>query len=253
MAESADLDVEGSSAGTSPDVAHGKSSKLPALAAVALLAVVCGAFFLWRRAQQNAAEQEARAAISALQGLPVLDANQEHVVSLNLQLIKDESAVKQAMEWVAKLPHLEILDASGTAVADGDLVVVKGLRKLNSLHLNDTQVGDGCLEHIAPLRQLQGLHLSGTAVTDEGMSQISQLSSLLHLDLSGTSIGSGLAELAGHENLTWLLLREIPADAPVWNEVPKLASVKRLTVSDVESRPEFVEKLKAELPGRTID
>lgn len=214
---------------------------------------LCLGVLFWRNSQQNKSEQEAKAAIAALNGLAVLDADQEHVVSLNLQLIKDEQAVRTAMQWVGKLPHLQILDVSNTSVADTDMAVVSSLKRLNSLHLNGTLVTDDCLRDIAPLSQLQGLHLAHTGVTSRSYGQIARLDNLIHLDLSATAVGPEIAQLAAMKNLKWLLLREVPLPPAVLTALDKFAGLKRLTVSGPQADSEQLEMLRKRLPKLTVD
>jgi hypothetical protein len=217
-----------------------------------ILCVGLGALY-WNRAQQNELEKQARVAIAALNGLPVLDANQQHVVSLNLQLIKEDAQIKQAMQWVGKLPYLQILDLSGTTVSDADLAVVSSLSNLNSLHLNGTGVTDECLRHVVPLRQLQGLHLADTGVTDRSIEQIVNLQSLIHLDLSQTAVAGGIAQLAEIASLKWLLLRDIPLDPPILNALEKLTEIQRLTVGEELAASESLKLLKEKLSRLSID
>lgn len=217
------------------------------------LAGIAGGIAYWMLSGNQAAEDAAKKAITKLGGVAVLDSSQQHVGTLNLQLIKGESEIHQAMILVSDLPYLQVLDASATPLGDDDLAHVSALSKLNSLHLNDTLVTDNGLKSITPLQQLHGLHMARTALTDKGLAQVAKLQSLVHLDVSGNKVGVGLANLKALPKLTWLLVAEVDLDAETLNALGELTQVKRLTIGDAESRPEVVKDLNQRLPGVTID
>ena len=232
---------------------HSSQRLLPKLLGLAVILGIAAAAYFWDRSRQHELETQAKTAIAELGGIVVSDANQVHVVSLNLQLINDEAAIKQAMLWVDKLPHLQVLDLSKTAVGDDDLVAVRSLRRLNSLHLNETSVTDAALQYITPLSQLQGLHLAGTAVTDQAFPQIVTLQNLIHLDLSQTAVGSGIAQLAEIENLAWLLLRNMPLAPPMLTALEQLTHLKRLTVGKELGETAAIKSLQEKMPQLSID
>lgn len=207
----------------------------------------------WLQSRSQADEDAARDAINKLGGITVLDTDQQHVATLNLQFVKGESAITEAMALVPNLPYLQVLDASTTSLGDDHLASVATLTKLNSLHLNDTQVTDGGLPHLTPLKQLYGLHVARTDVTDEGLTQIARLPGLGHLDLSGDNVGPGLAKLVALPKLKWLLVNEVPIEPPVLEALGKLTQIKRLSIGEVESRPELVLDLNKRLPAASVD
>lgn len=223
-----------------------------AIPVVVLSATVGGVAYFMLSGNQ-ADEKAAGQAITELGGITVLDANGEHIATLNLQLVKDEAAIKKAMALVADLPHLQVLDASTTSVGDDDLAAVGALRNLNSLHLNDTQVTDDGLIYLAPLRQLHGLHVARTKVTDEGLTHIAKLPGLVHLDLSGDNVGPGLAQLTTLPKLRWLLVEGVPLEPPVIEALGKLTQIERVSIGDTDSRPELVQELKKKSPGLEVD
>ncbi len=223
-----------------------------ALPLIGLAAVAVGVGY-WLLSGSRAAEQAAKQAVTELGGITVLDASQQHVGSLNLQLVKGEAEIQKAMAEVSDLPHLEVLDASSTLLSDNDLATVAGLSKLNSLHLNGTQLTDAGLPRLAPLQQLYGLHVARTGVTDKGLTEIAKLQGLVHLDLSGNDVGSGLAELKSLPKLTWLLVQDVALEPAVLDALGVLTQIERLTIGDTDARPEVVEDLTKRLPGVTID
>jgi hypothetical protein len=116
------------------------------------------------------------------------------------------------------------VDLAGSKVADDDLAVFRGCKKLTHLRLSRTGVTDrgvgylnGCqgLTHLwlsrtgvtdAGLRDLPGvavLDLSGTEVTDAGLADLAENTDLSGLDLSGTGVtDAGLDHLGDCQNLT---------------------------------------------------
>ena len=215
--------------------------------------ILIGAAYCLMNLGNPAKEKEARRAITKLGGITVLDSIQKRVGTLNLQLIKGEPEIQQAMKLVFDLTNLQVLDASRTLLSDQDLAPVEGLSKLNSLHLNNTQLTNAGLKHIVPLKQLYGLHVAHTSINDEGLAEIAELQGLVHLDLSGNDIGAGISKLNELPKLTWLLIQEIEIDASLLEALGELSQIKRLTIGSAESKPELVKELHARLPGASID
>ena len=59
-------------------------------------------------------------------------------------------------------------------ITDGDLVHLKGLTKLKTLHLSYTQITDAGLVHLKGLTNLASLYLGHTKVTDVGVAELQQ-------------------------------------------------------------------------------
>ena len=66
------------------------------------------------------------------------------------------------------------LSIHGTLITDAGLVHLKGLTKLQELHLNETKVTDAGLAHLKRLAELQTLLLGGTSITDRGIAELQQ-------------------------------------------------------------------------------
>ena len=66
------------------------------------------------------------------------------------------------------------LSIHGTLITDAGLVHLKGLTKLQELHLNETKVTDAGLAHLKDLTNLQTLNLRFTQVTDAGLAAMQQ-------------------------------------------------------------------------------
>ena len=90
---------------------------------------------------------------------------------------------------------------------DGELVVLKSLENLVSLHLGGTDVTDEGLSHLAGLTSLKRLHLEKTNVSDEGLPHLSKLENLSYLNLYQTGVtDAGLQHLEGLKQLGNLYL-----------------------------------------------
>ena len=113
---------------------------------------------------------------------------------------------------------------------DGELVILKDLGELVSLHLGGTDVTDDGLVHLAGLTALKRLHLEKTKVSDAGLAHLAGLEGLSYLNLYLTGVtDAGLAHLEGLKNL------------------------KSLYLWQTQVTPEGAEKLRNALPGCNID
>lgn len=239
-----------------PSISPGavQRSKGPPIAALAVVALSVGvAAFLYMEKQRNVAELKAKTAIESLKGLPVMDAGGTHVVTLNLQLVKDPDSIAKAMGYVKDLRHLQVLDLSKTPATDADLKHVAGLSGLTSLHLNGTNLTDAGLAAIGGLRDLQGLHIADTKVTSAGLAQVSRLKNLLQLDLSHTEVAKGLAKIAPLDRLEWLLLRGVQLDEEALEPLANMKGLKRLTVGEEITLLPAVEKFARENRRINVD
>jgi Leucine-rich repeat (LRR) protein len=109
------------------------------------------------------------------------------------------SCQKLSHETIAEIgdfPNLRILDLSLTNVTDAQLVILQKLPLLESLNLSQTAITSELGLWISHLTKLRYLLLSSTNVDDALISKINTLPNLKKLDLSDTQIGS----LGGIEN-----------------------------------------------------
>jgi hypothetical protein len=75
-----------------------------------------------------------------------------------------------------------------TAIGDAELIHLKGLKKLRTLHLNCTNVTDAGLEHLKALDNLQSLDLTSTRVTEAAVNELRRLRPALVIE---HSVGEG--------------------------------------------------------------
>lgn len=106
------------------------------------------------------------------------------------------------------LTGLQSIHLNGTLVTDAGLAHLKGLHRLKHLTLDGIQVTDDGLAHVQGLTQLEWLSLDATQVTDAGLAYIQDLRRLVWLDLDGTQVtDTGLPQLQGQTSLKELGLR----------------------------------------------
>jgi hypothetical protein len=91
---------------------------------------------------------------------------------------------------------LRYLDLSGTRITDAGLVHLLGCTGLETLMLWDTAIGDAGLSLLGRLRNLCQLGLGNTTVSDAGLAHLRPLRRLRLLQLWGTEVaGPGLRHL----------------------------------------------------------
>ncbi len=132
-------------------------------------------------------------------------------------------AALEKLGTVAKMPHARhtqlcqlLGDAyfeeaigmvTGTGFQDTDLILLKGLTKLEWLDLSDKHISDDRLAYLGRLTNLERLDLMRTQVSDAGLSHLKGLTNLQHLYLTGTQVSdAGLVHLKGLTKLQWLFL-----------------------------------------------
>jgi internalin A len=101
---------------------------------------------------------------------------------------------------LADLVHLRTLKlvgssptAAGTqriALTDAALAHVKGLKRLQTLHLSYSDVSDEGLKQLQELSELQSLSLAGTRVTDAGLKHLERLKKLQSLSVMDTKVAA---------------------------------------------------------------
>ena len=89
-----------------------------------------------------------------------------------------EKPGQTGLEALAKLPDLERLDLSYTAISDAELAAFANAKALRWLMLESTNIGDAGIARLAGLRTLEYLNLSATKVTEAGLEAMVALPSL---------------------------------------------------------------------------
>lgn len=196
------------------------------------------------------------------------------------------------LKLLAGLTNLQNLSGNGCAFGDDGFRTIAGFTKLKnlalfhharsnpaftgeglahlavlpefeSLTLAGANVGDPALKAIAKLPHLSGLRLWHNTETVEGLKALSGMTSLRKLtlgqrlagrpakpaSLSDASLPS-IAKIAGLEELS---LQEARLSGDALLTLKDLPTLKKLTVSQVDTPAADVEKLKAALPKVTID
>ncbi len=152
-----------------------------------------------------------------------------------MRVAADDAGLEIAFHLGRNQDGLRQVDATDTGrpespALDGELVILKDLGQLVSLHLGGTDVTDEGLVHVAGLTALKRLHLEKTKVSDEGLAHLAGLEDLSYLNLYLTAVtDAGLAHLEGLKNL------------------------KSLYLWQTKVTPEGAEKLRQALPGCNID
>lgn len=115
--------------------------------------------------------------------------------------------VVDALDSLAPLTRLRILNLYDTAVTDADLERLRGLSHLQELNLSDTKITDEGLAIVQTLSNLRKLHLNETRITDAGLQYLRGLPHLQELSLYKTKVtDKGLAQLRDMETLQKLVL-----------------------------------------------
>jgi hypothetical protein len=83
---------------------------------------------------------------------------------------------------------LRSLHIASPHVTDAGISSLKGLSELEHLYLCKCQIGDEGLERLRNLRRLKRLYLSYTQVTDDGLVHLTGLTGLRQLHLYGTGV-----------------------------------------------------------------
>ena len=75
----------------------------------------------------------------------------------------------ELLEWLQRVPNLEEIQLSNTAVTDSDLRLLSGLHRLKGIGLDGTKVTDDCLDTLATFRHLETVQHQDTALTAKGV------------------------------------------------------------------------------------
>jgi hypothetical protein len=198
-------------------------------------------------------ELAAKAELTRLGALVVMDAQRKHVASVNLSTIQSPERLGRAMELLPALTHIESLHLDGTRFGDGDAGVVGRLASLQDLVLNQTAITDTGLEKLAGLSRLKTIHLVDTPVTNAGLQSLGHLRALAVIDLSGTKVTGGFEPLAQLPELTWLVAQRLSLDAAAIAALGECPSLSRLRLRGSTCPPEAIDELMRKKPGLTID
>jgi hypothetical protein len=157
--------------------------------------------------------------LCALPSLRILELVDADVTAASLQRLADLTSLRElAILYKPKKNR------------PGGLEAIAPLTGLTRLRFWNFPATDDDLRHLAGLGSLRYLHLHGAAITDAGLSHLTRLTALDQLHLPGAAITD-----AGVEHLA------------------RLSSLTRLYIVYTRITPEGVARLRAALPGCTID
>ena len=118
-----------------------------------------------------------------------------HVNKINLS--GSVADIDSAIQFVAELKDLRLLDVSQTAVGERGLQSVGKAKTLEILFMSTTTVGDDGIKNLAELTNLTTLFANQTRVTDTAAAQLAKLPKLNAVHLSETGLtDQGIAQLA---------------------------------------------------------
>ena len=106
------------------------------------------------------------------------------------------------MAFLSLLPKIEHLVLTGTAISDAAMQTIAALDRLAVLDVSDTSITDWGASQLAFLPSLRCLGIYGTKITDASTATIGKLSTLEMLNVSFTQItDAGLLNLVQLTNL----------------------------------------------------
>ncbi len=223
-------------------------------AAVAVTAVVA-LFAWWLYASRQAAERElaAKAELTKLGALVVMDVERKHVNSVNLSTLKSPDTLDRAVALLPGLTRLQSLHVEGTAFRDEHVSVVARLGRLQDLALSNTEITDAALERLQELSRLNTIYLVDTAVTSAGMPALARIRSLKIIDVSGTKVTGNFAPLCELSDLGHLLARELTLDATALAALAECPALTRLSIQDSTYPQASLDELTQKRPELAID
>jgi Leucine-rich repeat (LRR) protein len=131
-----------------------------------------------------------------------------NLTSLQVLDVRNTILTDRALEEVARLKNLTTLVLLNVYISDAGLQHLAGLSNLQQLALGKTQISDSGLQHLVNLNKLETLHLNSTTIGDSGLQHLSNLISLKTLVLYFTQISdAGLQHLAKLVHLQELQLQ----------------------------------------------
>lgn len=236
-------------------VAKRKSGSLNWLVLIAVLCAAAAGGTLWFRAnsQDAAREQAAKAELTKLGALVVMDAGRVHVNSVNLSTLKSPEMLDSALAILPDLSRLSSLNVDGSQLKDSQAGAIGQLSSLQDLVLSNTQITDRALEQLGGLSRLNTIYLVGTKVTNEGLTALGRLGALKIVDVSGTEVSGGFEALAELSDLNWLVVQRLSLDGAALDAIGKLPSLTRLTLRESTYPKESLEALAKSRPGLAID
>lgn len=214
---------------------------------------VAGGFFAWQNSARHVAEKASRETLRSLGAIVVMDAERQHVTTVNLSTVNDVTAWKAAIHALGSLAWLKSLTITHVKLGEEELRIIGRLASLESLNLTDCQIVPEATRYLSPLRQLQALYLVHTGVTNGCIPTLARLSNLRILDISQNDVTGQLSLLGRLTNLEWLLLRELQLTDDSLMHLATCTSLKRLSMEGTSCSDESLQKLQSQLPGAIVE
>ena len=173
--------------------------------------------------------------------LEVLDLNRTRITGKGLANLQASAGLKQLLlantaieerylPALEKLPALEALDlAAAQNLSDQCIGTIARLKNLKMLGLRNAKIGDTSAEKLAALSELERLDLESTKITDTGVARLVGLKRLRHIGLANTTVTDSVVDTLA--------------------QMKQLASIN---LGRTKISPKSIERLRTELPGRSI-
>ena len=188
--------------------------------------------------------------LSHLEGLPRLE----------FLLLHGKQASDEGLAHVGRVSNLrKLFILSGTSVTDAGVAHLAGCRRLEYLLLTESKIEDEGLRVLSELPRLEELSLQGNYCTDVGLAHVGQMRQLKSLWVGQTGFrnrfitDAGAAHLAKLPRLEELELQNTSVTDAGITHMAKLKTLKGLYLSGSKVSAEGVSRLKAALPGCSID
>lgn len=216
---------------------------------LALIVAACGGC----GSGPTAEELSAKAELTKLGALLVMDPQRQHVSGVNLATLQSPESLASAVKLLPALSKLNSLNADGTAIDDEHAAIIGQLTSLGDLVLNHTRVTDAGIAKLQQLRSLQSLHLVGTGTTNASLPVLGKLPSLTVLDLAETKVTGGFEAFSGAQKLQWLLVRGLKLDAAAIEAIGHIPGLHRVSVTEGNCPAEALTALQQQNPKLTVD
>lgn len=237
--------------GTSPVI-----RRTPAIIAATLVLAATGAALAWwlrGDSQADLKELSAKAELTRLGALVVMDSARKHVASVNLSTLKSPESLDEAISMLPAFTRLSSLNGDGAMLRDDQARSLSQLASLEDLVLSHTGITDSALKSLPQLGRLKTIHLADTGVTNASLLVLGRLRALTIIDLSGTKVTGNFETLRDLTNLNWLVLNRLTLDAASIAAIGDCPNLSRLTLKGATCPADALQQLAEKRPNLAID
>ncbi len=164
---------------------------------------------------------------------------------------------EDGLAHLAKLPNLRHFGADHSPFTGTGLRALKDCPKFASLRFGGCPFNDEGMKALGELTQLKEANISHVAFTSAGFPHFAKLANLEKLTISPnyspSYIGPDFVHLSGLKNLQTLIVSEMALPYEDGLSHLKGLKLKRLELHDCRVSDGDLEKIKADLPGATIE